>query len=116
MTKTAITNDKPKNEPTLASKIGLIVAMEMGKEMGRREAAAEPIANADKPAPGPFGFRPPAGDAAVANAADKSRLGYRLPVDRPGHIPPKAVQDGETVTNTVKPISSGLYKLPKAED
>lgn len=116
MTKTAITNDKPKNEPTLASKIGLIVAMEMGKEMGRREAAAEPIANTDKPAPGPFGFRPPAGDAAVANAADKSRLGYRLPVDRPGHIPPKAIEDGEHVTNTVKPISQSLYKLPKAED
>lgn len=95
MTKTEIRNDKPKNEPTLASKIGLIVAMELGKEMGRREAAAEPIANADKPVPGPFGFRPPA--------------------DRPGHTPPKAISDGEQVTNTVKPVSQSRYKLPKAE-
>lgn len=115
MTKTAITNDKPKGEPTLAAQIGLMVAMEVGKKLGRQEAAAQPVVNTERLA-GPFGFRPPAGSDAVANAADKSRLGYRLPVDRPGHTPPKAVQDGEQVTNTVKPISQSLYKLPKAED
>ncbi|MBA4807060.1 hypothetical protein [Brevundimonas sp.] len=115
MTKTAITNDKPKGEPTLAAQIGLLVAMEVGKELGRQEAEAQPVVNTERLA-GPFGFRLPAGGQAVANAADKSRLGYRLPADRPGHTPPKAIHDGEQVTNTVKPISQSHYKLPKAED
>lgn len=62
---------------------------------------------------GPFGFRVPEGEEAVANS--QSRLGYRLPAsDRPGHVPPKAIKD-EPVANAVKPLSRSLYLLPRGE-
>lgn len=99
MSKTFITNDTPKGGQTLASQIGVIVAMEMGRVLGRAEAANEQ------------GKTPIQNTAPLAGA-------FKLPAgDRPGHVPPKAIHDDKA-----QPVANhggvriGKYLCPKAED
>lgn len=72
MTKTAITNDKPKGALDPATSLAVNIAMELGRALGRKEAGGEPepepVVNRK---PGPFGAKAPT-------------------AQRPGHIPPKA--------------------------
>jgi len=99
MTRTAITNDKPKGATDRAVNLAVNIAFELGKQLGAREAGGdpEPVANS-----GPRGIRGT----------------FKLPAgDRPGHTPPKAV--GKLLVNaeeTAKgPVRhSNGYLLPKA--
>lgn len=104
MTKTPITNDKPKG--ALSEKgidLAVNVAFELGKRLGRGETAKpegdELIQNTQQRGAGPFGFKLPA-------------------AERPGHIPPKA---GDPVVNREQGDKPNLhrppaaFKLPKAE-
>lgn len=93
MTKTAITNDKPKGATDRAVELAVNIAFELGKQLGARGAGGDP-------------------EPIVNNGPRGIRGAFKLPAgDRPGHIPPKA--DGSSIQNR-QDAPNSMHRAPKA--